>query len=29
VVPGFWIELSWLWQVDLPPLLKCLREILG
>ena len=29
VVPGFWIEVSWLWQEDLPPTLTCLRQILG
>ena len=29
VVPGFWIEVGWLWQPELPPPLKCLREMLG
>ncbi len=29
VVAGFWIEVSWLWQAELPPTLKCLREIMG
>ena len=29
VVPGFWIEVSWLWQERLPPTLACLREILA
>jgi Uma2 family endonuclease len=29
VVPGFWIEVSWLWQGDLPPALQCLRQLLG
>ncbi len=28
LIPGFWIEASWLWQEDLPSTLKCLREIL-
>ena len=28
VVPGFWIEVSWLWQEELPPPLKCLRDIM-
>ncbi|HLE85377.1 MAG TPA: Uma2 family endonuclease [Thermoanaerobaculia bacterium] len=27
--PGFWIEVSWLWQEDLPSTLGCLRRILG
>jgi Uma2 family endonuclease len=27
VLPGFWIEVSWLWQEELPPTLRCLREI--
>jgi Uma2 family endonuclease len=27
--PGFWIEVSWLWQEDLPSTLGCLRQILG
>lgn len=27
VIPGFWIEVSWLWQEELPPTLKCLREM--
>jgi Uma2 family endonuclease len=27
--PGFWIEVSWLWQEDLPSTLACLRRILG
>jgi len=26
--PGFWIEVSWLWQEDLPSTLGCLRQIL-
>ena len=29
VLPGFWIEISWLWQEELPPPLQCLGEILG
>ncbi|WP_322797486.1 Uma2 family endonuclease [Thermoflexus sp.] len=28
-VPGFWIEVGWLWQHPLPPALRCLRQILG
>jgi Uma2 family endonuclease len=27
VLPGFWIEVSWLWQEDLPSTLSCLQEI--
>ncbi len=26
VVPGFWINVSWLWQVPLPPLRQVLKE---
>jgi Uma2 family endonuclease len=29
VLPGFWIEVGWLWQELLPPTLQCLRRILG
>jgi len=29
VLPGFWIEASWLWQAHLPATLTCLRAILG
>lgn len=29
VIPGFWIEVSWLWQEDLPSTFTCLRQILG
>jgi Uma2 family endonuclease len=29
VVPGFWIEVAWLWQEPLSPSLSCLRQILG
>ncbi len=28
-VPGFWIEVTWLWQDPLPPATACLREVLG
>ena len=28
VLPGFWIEVSWLWQEELPSTLRCLREIM-
>jgi Uma2 family endonuclease len=28
-VPGFWVEVSWLWQEPLPQELACLQEILG
>ena len=29
VVPGFWIEVGWLWQEQLPSTPSCLREILA
>lgn len=29
VVPGFWIEVGWLWREPLPSSFACLREILG
>ena len=29
VIPGFWIEVPWLWQESLPSTMGCLREILG
>ena len=29
VFPGFWIDVSWLWQRPLPPAAGCLRQILG
>jgi len=29
VLPGFWIEVAWLWQDTLPPTVRCLREIFG
>jgi Uma2 family endonuclease len=29
VVPGFWIEVDWLWQEPLPSTFACLRAILG
>ena len=28
VLPGFWIEVSWLWQEELPSTLRCLQEIM-
>lgn len=28
VIPGFWIEVAWLWRERLPSSLACLREIL-
>lgn len=28
-VPGFWLEVGWLWQTPLPPAAACLRAILG
>jgi hypothetical protein len=28
VLSGFWIEVSWLWQEELPSTLVCLREIM-
>jgi Uma2 family endonuclease len=28
VLPGFWIEVSWLWREELPSTLRCLREII-
>ncbi len=28
VVPGFWIEVSWLWEEKLPSTFACLRQIL-
>lgn len=28
-VPGFWIDVSWLWQEPLPPTPACLRRILA
>jgi Uma2 family endonuclease len=28
VLSGFWIEVSWLWQEELPSTLACLREIM-
>lgn len=28
-VPGFWIDVGWLWREPLPSTLACLREILG
>lgn len=29
VLPGFWVEVSWLWSEELPSTLACLRQILG
>jgi len=29
VAPGFWIQVSWLWQEELPSTMACVREILG
>lgn len=29
IVPGFWIEVSWLWEEKLPSTLDCIRQILG
>ena len=29
VLPGFWIDVSWLWQDPLPATLSCVRQILG
>jgi Uma2 family endonuclease len=29
VVPGFWIDVGWLWQDPLPAPLSCLRQILA
>ena len=28
VLPGFWIEVSWLWQEELPSTFRCLQEIM-
>src|SRR2546425_724636 len=27
IMPGFWIEVSWLWQEKLPSTLDCLRKM--
>jgi Uma2 family endonuclease len=29
VLPGFWVDVSWLWSEELPSTLACLRQILG
>ena len=29
VLPGFWIDVAWLWQEELAPTLGCVHEILG
>jgi hypothetical protein len=28
-LPGFWLDVAWLWQEPLPPTLACLRQILA
>ncbi|HVR10682.1 MAG TPA: Uma2 family endonuclease [Thermoanaerobaculia bacterium] len=28
-LPGFWIEIAWLWQDPLPSVLACLRQVLA
>jgi Uma2 family endonuclease len=28
VLPGFWLDVAWLWQEPLPPTLACLKQIL-
>jgi Uma2 family endonuclease len=28
VLRGFWIDVSWFWQEELPPTLRCLRDIM-
>jgi Uma2 family endonuclease len=28
-VPGFWIDVEWLWREPLPPVLSCLHQILA
>lgn len=28
-LPGFWIDVAWLWREPLPRVLSCLRQILG
>jgi hypothetical protein len=28
-VPGFWIDVSWLWQDPLPDELRCLEQLLS
>jgi len=29
VLPGFWIDVDWLWQESLPSTVRCLRSLLG
>lgn len=29
VLPGFWVDVAWFWQEELPSTLACLREMLG
>lgn len=29
ILPGFWLDVAWLWQEPLPPTLACLRQILA
>jgi Uma2 family endonuclease len=29
ILPGFWIDVAWLWREPLPATLSCLRQILG
>jgi len=29
VIPGFWLDVAWLWQEPLPPAASCLRQILA
>lgn len=29
VIPGFWLEVSWLWEEELPSTVQCLRQIQG
>jgi Uma2 family endonuclease len=29
VIPGFWLEASWLWREPLPPELECLERVLA
>jgi Uma2 family endonuclease len=29
VLPGFWVDVSWLWREELPSTFACVRQILG
>lgn len=29
VIPGFWLDVSWLWRDELPSTFLCIKEILG